>query len=101
MTKATGATIALVGNDGIHCRATAGSTSSVLATRLDREFSGLWDECVRTIRTLWCQDADTVSRVNGTACRELGIRSVLAAGQLGVASPTAKQQDQSGKHGQH
>src|SRR5438105_5357650 len=42
-------------------------------------FSGLWAECVRTIRTLCCHDADTDSRVNGTACRELGICSILTS----------------------
>jgi hypothetical protein len=79
VTEASGAAIALSDNDGIHCRARAGGTAPALDVQLDCNEPGLWDECFRRNKVLFCHDVDADSHMNRTACKELGIRSALAA----------------------
>jgi len=60
------------------CRASVGASAPPLGTPLDVN-SGFSGECVRTGEALRCDDAETDPRVDGTSCRQLGIRSILAA----------------------
>ncbi|HSB74920.1 MAG TPA: GAF domain-containing protein, partial [Terriglobales bacterium] len=75
LTLASGAAIALRQDQLLVCRARAGSTAPALGARLDTQ-SGLSGECVRTARTLVCQDTESDGRVNLDVCRYLGIRSI-------------------------
>lgn len=75
LTLASGAAIALRQGDLMLCRARAGATAPVLGAQLDTQ-SGLSGECVRTGRTLVCEDTESDPRVNLDVCRYLGIRSI-------------------------
>ena len=75
LTLASGAAIALRQGDLMLCRARAGATAPVLGAQLDTQ-SGLSGECVRTGRTLVCDDTENDPRVNLDVCRYLGIRSI-------------------------
>ena len=77
ITDAGGAVIALAENDEIVCRARAGLIGPPLGARLDPR-SGISGECIRTGELLYCDDTETDPRVNLVACRQLGIRSILA-----------------------
>jgi hypothetical protein len=78
ITRGTGAAVALSNETGMVCRAVAGATVLPIGTLLDvtRGFSG---ECIRLGKPLRCDDAELDSRVDARACRELDIRSILAA----------------------
>ena len=78
LTRGTGAAIALALNDSMICRASVGASAPVLGARLDIN-SGFSGECVRTGKTLRCDDAETDPRVDIASRRRLGIRSILAA----------------------
>jgi len=70
-TGATGAAIA-VGNQGeMTCSASRGPTAPPLGAPLPLD-SGLSGECVRTRRTLRCDDTACDPRVNREACARLG-----------------------------
>jgi GAF domain/PilZ domain/Sel1 repeat len=97
LTRATGAAIALAGgNDSeMACVASAGSDAPPVGARL-QVGSGFSGECVRTGRSLRCDDSETDDRVDRDGCRVLGIRSMVAvpirpvnkvAGLLEVFSP--------------
>jgi TonB family protein len=99
-TNASGTAIALSeGNAGeIICRARAGPTAPEVGTalRVEGTFTGL---CIQSGKVLRCDDAETDSRVDKTAIRALGIRSILAIpikeegrgiGVLAVFAPTAR-----------
>lgn len=60
------------------CCASIGSSAPPLGTPVctDSGFSG---ECVRTGRSLRCDDAESDPRVDAEACRHLRIRSIVAA----------------------
>jgi GAF domain/PilZ domain/Sel1 repeat len=79
LVRATGAAIALAATDpGIMvCQASAGPDAPPVGAELHvgSGFSGL---CVRTRKTLHCDDAETDIRVNKESCRALGIRSMIA-----------------------
>ena len=79
LVRATGAAIALAATDpGIMvCRASAGPDAPPVGAELHvgSGFSGL---CVRTRKTLHCDDTETDIRVNKESCRALGIRSMIA-----------------------
>jgi hypothetical protein len=79
LVRATGAAIALAAADpGIMvCRASAGPDAPPVGAELHvgSGFSGL---CVRTKKTLHCDDTETDIRVNKESCRALGIRSMIA-----------------------
>jgi hypothetical protein len=79
LVRATGAAIALAATDpGIMvCRASAGPDAPPVgaALHVGSGFSGL---CVRTGKTLHCDDTETDIRVNKESCRALGLRSMIA-----------------------
>jgi len=76
-TRATGAALALSEGDEMICVASAGSDAPPLGTRL-QVGSGFSAECVRTGRSLRCDDSETDDRVDREGCRALGIRSMVA-----------------------
>src|ERR1700730_16562548 len=97
MTRATGAAIALAeGNDNeMICVASAGDDAPPVGSRL-QVGSGFSGECVRTGRSLRCDDSETDDRVDRQSSRVLGIRAMVAvpirrgnrvAGLLEVFSP--------------
>jgi GAF domain-containing protein len=63
---------------GMLCRASIGSGGPPLGTRVDAN-SGFSGECVRTGKSLRCDDSETDPRVVAEICRKLGIRSIAAA----------------------
>lgn len=79
LTRATGAAIALSeGNDNeMTCVASAGSDAPPVGSRL-QVGSGFSGECVRTGRSLRCDDSETDGRVDRAGCKSLGIRSLVA-----------------------
>ena len=72
----TGAAIALLGVDGMCCRARIGAKVPPIGTRIDPE-AGLTGLCVRTGQVQICNDVDNDPRVDVEACRSLGLRSLL------------------------
>lgn len=98
-TRATGAAIALSqGTDNeMTCVASAGSDAPPVGSRL-QVGSGFSGECVRTGRSLRCDDSESDDRVDREGCKALGIRSLVAVpirsrnkpvGLLEVFSPQA------------
>ena len=59
------------------CLASAGSDAPPFGSRLEVG-SGFSGECVRTGRSLRCDDSETDGRVDREGCRALGIRSMVA-----------------------
>ena len=78
LTRGTGAAIALAHHGSMMCRASVGSNAPALGSRLDVN-SGFSGECVRRGAALRCDDTETDSRVDIDRCRQLAIRSILAA----------------------
>jgi len=78
--RASGSAIAMVGQDveTMICRASAGQSAPPEGAVL-HVGSGFSGECVRSRKTLRCDDADSDDRVDPETCRALGIRSILAA----------------------
>jgi putative methionine-R-sulfoxide reductase with GAF domain len=76
ITGASGAAIALLEDDEMICRASAGPSAPELGAEVQVK-TGLTGESVRTRQVLRCDDAETDSRVNRESCRSLGIRSVM------------------------
>lgn len=78
LTRGTGAAIALAHKDTIVCRASMGANVPPTGTPLEVGcgFSG---QCVRSGKTLRCDDSENDMRVDAESCRQLGIRSLLAA----------------------
>jgi GAF domain-containing protein len=60
------------------CRASVGSSAPALGSRLDVN-SGFSGECVRGGLPLRCDDTENDPRVDIDRCRQLAIRSILAA----------------------
>jgi putative methionine-R-sulfoxide reductase with GAF domain len=77
ITGANGVAIALVKDDAIICRASAGKIAPDPGVRLDPN-SGFSGACLRNGQTVRCDDSDNDSRVNAQACRTLGARSMVA-----------------------
>jgi putative methionine-R-sulfoxide reductase with GAF domain len=97
LTRATGAAIALSAENDreMICVASAGEDAPPVRSRL-QVGSGFSGECVRTGRSLRCDDSETDDRVDREGCKSLGIRSLIAvpirqgnkvAGLLEVFSP--------------
>jgi TonB family protein len=76
ITGATGAAIVLDRDGELSCRASSGSTAPELGSRIDRS-SGLVGACLRTNKTLWCDDTLTDSRAEAEPMKESGVRSVV------------------------
>ncbi len=99
-TNASGVAIALAEGDStdeIICRARSGSSAPDVGTalRVEGTFTGL---CIQTGKELRCDDAETDTRVDMTAIRALGIKSMVVTpirednrviGVLAVFAPTA------------
>lgn len=77
ITGANGVAIALVKENAIVCRASAGTIAPDPGIRLDPN-SGFSGACLRNGQTVRCDDSDTDTRVNAQACRTLGARSMVA-----------------------
>ena len=78
ITRGSGAAVALLGENGMTCRAIAGSAVPEIGARVDLA-AGFTGECIRIARPLRCDDAESDAWADAEACRELGIRSILAA----------------------
>lgn len=78
ITRGTGAAVALSGEDGMTCRAIAGSNVPPVGAVVDAT-SGFTGECARLGRGLRCDDSESDQRADAETCRRLGIRSILAA----------------------
>ena len=76
--RGSGAAIALVDRGPMMCRASVGTGGPPLGTHVDVN-SGFSGECIRTGKTLRCDDAENDSRIEAVICRRLGIRSIVAA----------------------
>lgn len=74
--SATGAAVALLGESGIRCRATAGATASEVAAYLQTNCK-LVDSCLRAGAVQRCEDTESDTRFDAAACRRHGLRSVL------------------------
>jgi putative methionine-R-sulfoxide reductase with GAF domain len=79
LTRATGAAIALAADNDSEmiCVASAGDDAPPVRSRL-QVGSGFSGECVRTGRSLRCDDSETDDRVDRAGCKSLGIRSLVA-----------------------
>lgn len=97
-TTATGAAIALARGTRIVCRATTGATAPDVAVCLNNG-SGISEACWRTGKVQLSDDAEADSRLDATACRRLGVRSILIVpvqqqderlGVMAIFSPRAK-----------
>jgi GAF domain-containing protein len=78
ITRGTGSALALAHQDGMMCRATAGSNVPPVGTEVDVS-AGFSGECIGRAKPLRCHDTESDPRVDAEACRELGIRSILGA----------------------
>jgi hypothetical protein len=78
LTRGSGAAIALAHKESMICRASVGTCAPALGTRPD-DNSRFSAECVRSGRTLRCDDAEDDPRVDGDCARGFGLRSILAA----------------------
>ncbi len=78
ITRGNGAALALAHEHGMICRAVAGDNVPPIGAEVDVT-TGFSGECIRLAKALRCADTETDSRVDAEACRELGIRSILAA----------------------
>jgi hypothetical protein len=76
--RGAGAAIALIERGPMMCRASIGSGGPPLGTHVDID-TGFSGECVRTGKSLRCDDTENDSRVDAVICRRLGIRSIVAA----------------------
>lgn len=75
--NAQGTAIAIALGQEVVCCARAGHLAPPLGTPLDAR-SGLSGECLRSGEVVCCDDTETDPRVDVEACRQSGIRSVLA-----------------------
>ncbi len=75
-TGASGVAIALIRDNEMVCRGTAGSNAPDLGMHLDTE-SGLSGACVQSATAQISRDTETDGRVDPGACRQLGVRSIL------------------------
>lgn len=78
VTSGSGAVIEILDGDEMVYRAASGSASSHVGLRLKREGS-LSGEAVNKGAVLSCDDTDIDPRVDGAACRAIGMRSMIIA----------------------
>ncbi len=89
LTGAEGAAVAMPRDGGVVCVGRSGAESPDLGARLNVD-SGISGECLRTGRILCCGDTSKDLRVDPSACREMGVRSVAVVplrtqqGRVGV-----------------
>ena len=85
LTDASGAAIALGPDKDVVCIARSGEIAPELGTRLSTS-SGLSGVCMRSQKTLRCDDTQMDQRVDSEVCLRLGLRSIVAVpirGELG------------------
>ena len=75
LTGANGGAIALGEPPTMVCRASAGLAPEIGVPIASN--SGLTGECIRTGKSIYCEDTELDSRVDREACRELNLRSSL------------------------
>ena len=75
LTAASAAVVALRGDGVVVCRARSGDSAPEVGSPLS-EKSGISGECLRTGKTLRCDDTQKDYRVNPEVCRRLGLRSI-------------------------
>jgi GAF domain-containing protein len=107
ITASTGAAIAIGAQEQMTCWAMSGPTAPPLGAPLPLD-SGLSGECLRSRRTLRCDDSGNDPRVNREACARLGgvgsmllvplYRGNYAIGILEVFSTKARAFDESDEH---
>jgi hypothetical protein len=78
LTRAHGAAVAVNAGRGLSCVAAAGEIATAVGSRIDAQ-SGLTGACLQLGRVLHCDSADFDPRVNRETCRNLEIRSIIAA----------------------
>jgi putative methionine-R-sulfoxide reductase with GAF domain len=78
LTRATGAAVAVFEGGEMVCRATSGPDAPPVGTRLHMG-NGFSGACVRLGRLLHCDDSELDELVDRQSCRDLGIRSIMAA----------------------
>jgi len=77
LTRANGSALAMWQGNRMVCQASAGEAVPMIGSEV--QASGLSGLCLRTGQVWRCDDAYTDRNVNVEACRDLGIRSVIAA----------------------
>jgi TonB family protein len=77
LTEASGAALGMRRDGTVVCVGRSGETAPALGARLSEE-SGISGECLRTGRTLRCDDTETDPRVDAEVCRHLGLRAIAA-----------------------
>ena len=77
LTEATGAAVGIRYGDGVFCLGSSGATAPPLGAELTLK-SGFSAECVRTGKSLRCDDARHDYRTDAAVCRRLGIFSIAA-----------------------
>jgi GAF domain/Sel1 repeat/PilZ domain len=78
LTGATGAALALLTNDRMICRASAGDPAPPVGSEMDVR-SGLSGECIRSGLLVSCEDTESDLRVDPEVCRAFRIGSFMAA----------------------
>ena len=85
LTGATGAAIAMPRNGVVLCVGRSGETAPELGVQLNLD-SGISGECLRSGRSLRCDDATRDYQVDSEVCRQLGLQSIAVIplrGRLG------------------
>ncbi|HEV2717630.1 MAG TPA: TonB family protein [Terriglobales bacterium] len=77
LTCATGAAVAMRRGGVMICRGRSGMTAPSLGAQLSIN-SGISGDCVRTGKTLRCDDTEKDYRADPEVCRRMGIRSIVA-----------------------
>jgi len=77
LTAATGAAVAMRREGVMICRGRSGMTAPSLGAQLSIN-SGLSGDCLRTGKTLRCDDTEKDYRADPDACRRMGLRSIVA-----------------------
>jgi GAF domain/PilZ domain len=78
LTRGSSAAIGLVHQGAVMCRASVGEGAPALGMKLDVS-RGLSGACFRLGKTVRCDDTENDPRVDLESCRQLGVRSILAA----------------------
>ncbi len=86
LVEADGAAIELAEGDDMVYRATAGIAAPHLGLRVSASES-LTGLCVRTGKTLKCDDSELDARVDREACRKVGLRSMIVLPLLHKGTP--------------
>jgi TonB family protein len=77
LTGATGAAVAMRRGGVMICRGRSGMTAPSRGAQLSIN-SGISGDCVRTGKTLRCDDTEKDYRADAEVCRRMGIRSIVA-----------------------